>query len=239
MITLTVEAHDADELMMKLRGLVREANGTANVVALKTSAAQMEAEAQVRPVDAADVNPKPAVTVDDLRAGMTLKETQTATLGDGSKAAPGDNVMCNDREWVVYHTYRGRLIAATEDGRADILPADNCTAVPQEDQPAKPRPGTAGALLNQPDPNQRPAEQAKAIGGAAPAQDGPIDPAFAAKLREEATDAVSSEKVSVDDVFGKLKELGGASSIDELTAANGKAFSEWLTGAAQPKKMGF
>ncbi len=231
MITLTIEAQDADELMLKLRGFMRDANGGANVVALTAAPA---------PVAREDASPKPAMTVDELRAGMTLKETQTATLGDGGKAAPGDNVICNGEEWVVHHTYRGRLIAATEDNRADILMAENCSAVPQEDQPPKPRAGTASALLNQPDPNQRPADQAKAIGAAAAApSDGPIDPAFASKLRDEATSAVSNETVTVDAVFEKLRSLGGAGSIDELTAANGAAFSEWLTAATQPKKMGF
>ena len=233
MITLTVEAHDADELMMKLRGLVRETNGSANVIPLKASAAPVEATTQVEPVAASDVNPKPSVTVDDLKAGMTLKETASTTLGDGSRAAPGDNVMHGGEEWVIYATYRGRLIAATEDNRADVLMAENCTAVPDGDQtPAAPRPGTAAAHA-QPDPNQKPIEQAHAIG--APVKDGPIDPATAAALRERATEAVSNEQVSVDAVFGKLTELGGVSSIDQLTAANAAVFEQWLNGAIKPK----
>ena len=234
MITLTVEAHDADELMMKLRGLVRETNGNANVIPLKASAAPMEAAAQAEPAAASDVNPKPSVTVDDLKAGMTLKETASTTLGDGSRAAPGDNVLHGGEEWAIYATYRGRVIAATEDNRADVLMAENCSAVPDGDQtPAAPRPGTAAALLNQPDPNQKPIEQAQAIG--APVKDGPIEPAKAAALRERATEAVSNEQVSVDAVFGKLTELGGVSSIDQLTAANAAVFETWLDGAIKPK----
>lgn len=232
MITLTIEAQDADELMLKLRGFIRVDAGSAEVIPLKAAAAPMEAAEQATPVPADEVNPKPTLTVDDLKAGMTLKETASTTLGDGSRAAPGDNVMHGGEEWVIYATYRGRLVAATEDNRADVLMAEKCTAVPDGDQPpAKPRPGTAAALT-QPDPNQRPADQARAIGAA---DSTPIDPAFAAKLREEATEAVSGEKVSVDAVFGKLTELGGVSSIDQLTAANAQIFSEWLTAATKPK----
>ena len=235
MITLTIEAHDADELMMKLRGLMRGTNGDANVVALpsRSHPAAYTADQANPPVEAADVNPKPAVTVDELKAGMTLKETASTTLGDGSRAAPGDNVMHGGEEWVIYATYRGRLVAATEDNRADVLMAENCTAVPDGDQtPAAPRPGTAAAHA-QPDPNQKPIDQAHAIG--APVKDGPIEPAKAAELRERATEAVSNEQVSVDAVFGKLTELGGASSIDQLTAANAVIFEQWLTAAIKPK----
>lgn len=237
-ISLTIDVDDVDELAMTLRGLLREINGGgSNVVALPEARVKAAAEEAAGVQGATTLNPPSRMTVEDLRAGMTLKETQTATLGDGSRAAPGDNVMFNGEEWVVYHTYRGRLIAATEDNKADILPAENCTAVVTEDTtPSKPRPGTAGALLGQPDPNQRPADQAKAIG--APT-DGPIEPAFAAKLRDDATDAVSSEKVSVDAVFAKLNELGGASSIDQLTQSNGKVFADWLVAQTQPKTMGF
>jgi hypothetical protein len=236
-ISLTIDVDDVDELAMTLRGLLREISGGGNVVALPEARVKEVATQAAVAQGAATTNTPSRMTVEDLKAGMTLKETQTATLGDGTRAAPGDNVMFKGEEWVVYHTYRGRLIAATEDNKADILPAEECTAVVAGDTtPSKPRPGTAGALLSQPDPNQRPADQAKAIG--APT-DGPIDPAFAAKLRDDATDAVSSEKVSVDAVFAKLNELGGASSIDQLTQNTAKAFADWLFAQTQPKAMGF
>lgn len=233
MITLTIEAQDADELMMKLRGFIRVDSGSAEVIPLKAAAAPMEEAAKATPVPADEVNPKPVLTVDELKAGMTLKETATTALGDGTRAAAGDNILHGGEEWHVYATYRGRLIAMTEDNRADVLSAEDCSAVPDA-EPAKPRPGTAAALA-QPDPNQRPADQARAIGAA---DSTPIDPAFAAELREAATEAVSAELVSVDAVFGKLTELGGVSSIDQLTAANAQVFSEWLTAATKPKSAG-
>lgn len=237
-VILTFEAEDHDELMGMLRGFMREQSVGAetNVIPLKASAAYTAAEANP-PVDRTEVNPKPTLTVDELKAGMTLKETASTTLGDNTRVAAGDNVRFKDDEWHVYATYRGKLVVMNEANVADVVDAAHCTSVPGG-EPSSLRPGTAGALLNQPDPNQRPADQAHAI-GANPAQPQPITPAEAARLRNIATEAVASGKVEVDAVYAKLNEIGGVSQIDLLTTEGGAKFDTWIMAAQNPNKLGF
>lgn len=240
-IVLTIEAEDADELMMKLRGFFRAANGDANVVPLAVATQAAEKAAVEHGAAPSALNPKPTMTVDDLRAGMTLKETQSTGIGGGVRAAPGDNVMFGGEEWHVYHTFRGKIIAMNEANVADILPAEECMPVAGE-EPAKPRPGTAAALVDKPDPNQKPAGEAKAIGSAPVAQDARISPEEASRIRDEATHHVSAGTLDVEAVFQKLNDLAGVGNIDELTAAQARQFEAWVkeqvNGGAAPK-MGF
>lgn len=241
-ITLTFTAGSSEELLEQLHSFAASCGPrdttfkpASTEVMSGDGFAQSSGRRPLEPVSASEVNPKPSLSVDDLRAGMTLKETASSSLPDGTRISSGDYVIFNDEEWCVYHTYRGRIIAGTEDSRFDVLSTEDCTAVPQEDQtPPKPRPGTAAAHA-QPDPQQRPADQARAIGAPEASGDAPVDPAYAAKLRDRATAAVSSEQVSVDAVYAKLGELGSASTIDALTADNAKQFDDWLTSATAPK----
>jgi hypothetical protein len=242
-IVLTFEADDADDLMLQLRGFLREQTAPANVVPLKAATALAETADVTQGAAPEALNRKSGPTVDELKAGMRLKETATASIADGHRVAPGDYVMYNGEAWHVCVTYRGTIIALNEEGKADVLQAAECQPAPSDEQPepARLRPGTAGALLAQPDPQQKPVEQAHAIGAptAAPTE-GPIDPKVAADLRDRATDAVATEKVTVEAVFGKLQELGKVSQIDMLTAAQGAQFDAWLSAATSGNpKFGF
>lgn len=243
-ITLTFTAGSSEELLDQLQMFAASCGprdtvfqSTLTEVASHDGSHQYSGRMPLAPSSAlSEANPKPTLSVEDLRAGMKLKETASSSLPDGTRIAPGDTVLFGGEEWHVYHTYRGRIIAGTEDNRFDVISTDDCEAVPSEDQPlARPRPGTAAAHT-QPDPNQRPADQARAIGAPEVGSgSGPVDPAYASKLRELATAAVSQDKVSVDAVYAKLGELGSVSSIDALTAGNAILFDEWLTAATAPK----
>ena len=240
-ISLHIEAETPQDLIEKLQGLMPLAAVAAPATTPETALARATEIAEAAAVEQGakpdDMNSKAAVTVEDLRAGMTLKETQSATIAGGARVSPGDNVMFNGEEWCVYHTYRGRVIAATEDNRADNLPADQCHPVATEDPtPSKPRAGTAAALTR-PDPNQKPIEQASAIGAKKQ-----VSPERAKEIRDRATDLVSGaggatgEKL-VQDIFTKLQELENVSTIDALSEAGAETFAGWLEEQAQGGKQ--
>lgn len=200
-----------------------------------TPAAQAIADApKPAPIPATQTVPGSGLTLEQLKAGMTLKPTASSSLADGTRISVGDYVMHGGEQWAVEATYRGTIIAMNEDGKLDVLKTEDCTAVAGE--PAAGAPLQAAAVSVQ-------TAAAQVAEAAQPAASGPVDSALASKLREEATVLVSSEKLTVQQVFEKLGSFG-VSQIDGLSAQNAKLFGEWLSAVAAPapaadKALGF
>lgn len=174
-----------------------------------------------QPTDQANVKTGP--TVQELIAGVTLKPTETSTLGDGTKISVGGYLSHGGEDWHVEATYRGTVVAINEEGRADMIKTSDCVKSARADgTPPAPRAGTAAALL--PETQQQPAQT--------PVPNEPISDSEANRLRELATSKVSNGLVEVNDVFGKLQEFN-VTTINELSAANGVLFDDWLTKAGE------
>lgn len=225
---ITIEATSVDELRGLLAQLLGSTAPTAPVsdpIPL-TPAAQVVAEAaKPEPVPTEQTTPGSRLTVEQLKAGMTLKPTATSSLPDGTRISVGDYVIHGGEQWAIEATYRGSIIAMNEDGRVDVLKTDDCKAVPvgEVDRAAQPTVSAAA------EPTSASTEKVSAQ--------------RAATIRERATELVSKEVISVGQVFDKLGTFA-ATQIDMLTAADAEKFAQWLEAVATPappadKALGF
>jgi hypothetical protein len=181
----------------------------------------------------AEAAPKGGLTVEELKAGMTLKPTSTASLNDGSRVAVGDYVMIDDEKALIEATYRGTLIVTREDGTADVVKTEDCAAVAPEAR--GPRPGTAAALLG----DQHPAA-AKPAEAVSPAADDAVSPETAADLRERATNLIVGEKASVDEVMTEMNRVRpGCKVIEDMTAKQAADFGNWVKAKEEGKNPAF
>lgn len=228
-ISLHIEADDMEEMASKLRGMTALFNpGRIEQAPLRAVEGGAQAFTAGTPVDtrnavpASDVNPKPALGPDELAAGMTLKETQSTTLGDDSRVAPGGYVTFRGETWHVYKTYRGKIIAGTEDNRFDVLDTKDCTSSAESLDPA----GTTAAdgAVAEPEP----ARAGTAAALIAPDGGNKIEPKRADELRSKATNHVQNSRIPAQAVFDKLKALSGGTSINDLSLAAADAFDSWL-----------
>jgi hypothetical protein len=229
-ITLTITTENPDEIARVLHAL----GGDMPELAHQPMPGTMTKTVIVTPDEvAAQAQTKVGLTVDELKAGMTLKPTATSSLNDGSKVAIGDYVMVGANKKLIEATYRGTLIVVDEDGAADVVKTEDCAAVPAEAR--GPRLGTAAALLGE----QHPAAAAPAEAPASADTD-PVSAEVAAQLRERATTLIVSEKASVEEVMGEIARVHpGANVIEQMTGAEAATFRQWLEAKEQGKNPAF
>lgn len=231
---ITVEASsvvELKELLAQLMGSValRVDVASSDPIPL-TPTAQAAAEApKPDPVPAEQTTPGSRLTVEQLKAGMTLKPTATSSLPDGTRISVGDEVIHGGESWVIEATYRGSIIAMSEDGRVDVLKTEDCKAAPVE---------PAGRVNETPK-----TEHVASNVSTSAASNEKVSPARASVIRERATELVSKEVISVGQVFDKLGTFA-ATQIDMLSAADAEKFAEWLEAASKPtpapdKALGF
>jgi hypothetical protein len=231
---ITVEASsvvELKELLAQLMGSValRVDVAQSDPIPL-TPAAQAVADApKPEPVPAEQTTPSSRLTVDQLKAGMTLKPTATSSLPDGTRISVGDEVIHGGESWVIEATYRGSIIAMNEDGRVDVLKTEDCKAAPSE---------PTGHV------SETPKTEHVASNVSTPSTSNEkVSAQVASTLRERATELVSKETVSVSQVFDKLNSFG-VQQIDGLSAGDAELFRQWLEACAAPvpaadKALGF
>lgn len=229
---ITVEAESVTELrevLAHLMGASAPRVDLAHNPIPLTPAAQAVADAPAGfnlPVPAEQTTPSSRLTVDQLKAGMTLKPTATSSLPDGTRISVGDEVIHGGESWVIEATYRGSIIAMNEDGRVDVLKTEDCKAAPAEPTGhVNETPKTEHVASNVSTSNEKVSAQ------------------VASTLRERATELVSKETVSVSQVFDKLNSFG-VQQIDGLSAGDAELFRQWLEACAAPtpaadKALGF
>lgn len=235
---VTVKFHtnnpeDMGKLMLVLGTSPIGVTGSAPVTqpdVAQTTGADLPPAASTHPVGDTERQVSTGPTAAQLIAGMTLKPTESSTLGDGTKASPGSYVTFNGEDWHVEATYRGTIVAINEAGKADVIKTSDCKASARvAGAPAAPRAGTAAALL--PNETQQAQTQTQHTHSANVPNE-PISNAMAASLRETATAKVSAGKIGVEAVFEKLSSFG-ASIIDELSSHNATLFQQWLEVAGE------
>lgn len=107
----------------------------------------VQEDAQGAP-EATDAAPEPEVELSVLdTARQDMKETRTATLGDGSTASADDEVMLSatGEVAVVLATFRGKLVVADEAGDQTLVDAKEVAAASQEDAPSADEPAAEPA----------------------------------------------------------------------------------------------